>query len=241
MIVKVMAVSPPNMKSGKIELQKYLVLASLASVDLVVFPSSYLPYYRNSTAFYSQSDIAAIPRIVPAGIVLIIGVNEATPENEYYKSVVACNGQSVLNIHRKVNIEEHYIQKGFSRGKGGDLSITVGGLTINTLECFETLFEENWQGAELITGSVGFGMMARTDNYDCDYFDQWLTMIKASCLRNKCFAILSCNAQHRDIMTVGVNSSGELIGLARTAGFFVIDIDLDDVRIDKQPFLQGKC
>ena len=51
MKIKVMAVSPPNKLSGSKELRKFSEIAVVNSADLVLLPSSYLPYYLNSSAF----------------------------------------------------------------------------------------------------------------------------------------------------------------------------------------------
>jgi len=236
--MRVMSISTLNGKSGKKELIDYLRIAEVAGARLVVFPSSYLPYYKNASAFYHRQDINALPTVIPKNITIVAGVNFIEDDGKQYKTVVTCDSTGIKNLHNKVNIESHYIKKGFSAGEGHDMSVIVDGVTINTLECFETLFEANWPGAQLITGSVGFGMFAKTENYNCDYFEQWLTMVKASCLRNTCWALLSCNAQHKDFMTVCVNSCGELVALARVPGFFIVDIDFNDVRRDKQPLLQ---
>jgi predicted amidohydrolase len=237
--MRVMAVSPINKRSGKVELSRYCKLAEQSKCDIIVFPSSFLPYYKNSTAFYEQQNIETLPGKVPDNLMVIVGVNEKAGE-KLYKTTVSFTSTGIKHIHRKMNLEQHYIDKGFSSGSGEDFQFYYDtlGIKINPLECFETLFSENWKGADLVTGSVGFGMLAKTDNYDCDYFDQWLNVIKTHCLLHNCYAVLSCNAQYRDIMTVAVNKSGEVVAMARDHGYFVVDLDKDDFQRHKTPYLQ---
>jgi len=233
----VMSITPSNEKSGKKELKYYCEIAGRNEVDIVLFPSSFLPYYKNSSAFYTQTNIESLVDVIPNDLLVIVGVNEAHKDS-FYKSTVSFTSEKILNVHKKVDIEQHYLDKGFSKGDGSGFQFVWKNVKINPLECFEILFSKNWDGADIVTGSIGFGMMAKTNEYNCDYFDQWLNIVKANCLVFNCYAILSCNGQHRDFMTVAVNSSGELIGMARTTGYFLIDIDLKDFRRDKTPYQQ---
>ena len=240
--MRLMAVSPKNTRSGKQELKEYCVIASNCKVDVIVFPSTFLPYYRNSGAFYKQADILALPQSLPFGsdLLVIVGVNEQATDGKRYKSVVTFNAHCVLNVHRKKNLEEHYLQKGFSVGHGGDNIVWTDRLTINTLECFELLFEENWESCGLVTGSVGFGMKATTQNYACNYFEQWLDIVRMYCLKYNCPALIACNGQHEDFMTVAIDNNGKTVGMARRHGFFIIDMNIHNaVEIELNPFHQG--
>jgi len=242
--VKIMSVSPENKHSGKKEMKKYFLIAQQCNVDILLFPSSFLPFYKNSSSFYHSENIEKLPDSI-SGIALpnnstkiIVGINEIDEKGRKYKTVVTFDKTKIIYKRRKRDIEKHYFEKGYFVGDD-HIQFSADGIKINTLECFEILFSHNWEGdPHLITASVGFGMYAKTDHYDCDYFDQWLNIVKGNCIRYNCYAILSCNAQYRDMMTVAINSSGEVIGLARTAGFFIIDIDLNDFRKNKTPYLQ---
>jgi len=235
----VMSVTPKNNKSGKKEMKYFLEISSIVGVDIVVFPSSFLPYYKNSNAFYTESDIMKLPDIVVGNNLVVVGVNEITDSGELYKAVICFDGDGIVHRHRKKDIEEHYIKKGFCVGDGSDMNFIYNDISMSALECFELLFCDNYNRSELVFGSIGFGMLANTENYDCDYFDQWLNIIKANALRNNCFVVTSCNGQHSDYMTVCVNRNGDVVAMSREHGFFVVEIDLDCYRKCKQPFMQG--
>ena len=240
--MKIMSVTPNNNKSGSKEMKKYCLLAEQAEVDVVLFPSSFLPYYKNQSAFYTEQDTAKLPdklsQIIKSNLIIIVGINAKMVTSKLHKQVVSFNRKKILHSHLKRDLEKHYIEKGFIPGKGMDLSFVYNKIKINTLECYEVLFDKNYKNANIITGSIGFGMRAKTKHYDCDYFDQWLTIIKANCLCNRCYAVLSCNGQHEDSMTVAINQEGEIIGMARKPGHFTIEINPKKFRKNKNPFAQ---
>lgn len=240
--MKIMSVTPNNNKSGSKEMKEYCLLAEQVEADIILFPSSFLPYYKNQSAFYKEEDTSSLPnklsQIINSNLVVIVGVNAKTTKGKLHKQVVSFNKIKILHSHLKRDLEKHYLEKGFSPGNGKDLSFVYNQIRINTLECYEVLFDKNYKNADIITGSIGFGMKAKTKHYDCDYFDQWLTIVKANCLHNCCFAILSCNGQHEDPMTVAINREGETIGMAKAPGYFVINFNPNKFRKNKNPFTQ---
>lgn len=240
--IKVMTVTPNNQQSGKKELKKYCSLALEAGVEMLVFPSSFLPYYKNTNAFYVQKDIEQLSKELSPNILVIVGVNEKTLEGDKYKSVIGIMDGKIF-IHRKRFLENHYIQKGFEPGKQPLCPFVYKNFRIQMLECYECLFPELWvnpkDSVDIVTVSIGFGMKAHTKNYNCDYFEKWLKIIQTGCIRNNCYCILSCNGQHEDFMTVVINDKGTMIGCARNHGYVVIDVERDSTKPINNPYFQG--
>jgi predicted amidohydrolase len=238
--MRIMSVTPINKVSGIKELVYYYKIAEQMRVNILLFPSSFLPFYKNSGAFYNEQNIMDLPyKLFGDGSVKVVtGINEQQG-NKLYKTVIVFNSKEVLYRRRKVDLEPHYIEKGYSAGDGGDQQFVINGVRTNILECYEVLFQKNWEGnPKLLLGSIGFGMKAVTKNYNCDYFDQWLNQLKAHCLYNNCYAVMSSNGQHKDYMTVAINNSGEVEALSKVHGFFCIDVDLEAFDVRKQPYLQ---
>jgi len=240
--MRIMTTSPDETKPGRIILEKYAKIAIDLKVDVLLLPSSFLPYYKNTNHFYNASRIKNLPTSIPTDskLLIVVGVNEEKESTgDKYKTVVSFNSKEIVNIHRKVDLEKHYIEKGFSPGTGADFSFTYSDVRFRTLECYESLFEKNYsQDDKVVLVSIGFGMKAKTDNYDCDYFDEWLTILRAMAIKNECWIITSCNAVHKDIMTVIISRNGQICGMARNKGILIQDINIFDFDWRKQPYAE---
>lgn len=241
--MRIMTTSPNETKPGRIILEKYVKIALELEVEVLLFPSSFLPYYKNTNHFYNVSRITKLPTSIPkdSKLLIITGVNEEDESTgAKYKTVVAFDSNKIINIHRKIDLERHYIEKGFSPGSGGDFSFVYGELGLRTLECYESLFEHNYsQDDDIVLVSIGFGMKAKTANYDCDYFDEWLTILRGMAIKNKCWIVTSCNAVHNDIMTVIISRNGKICGMAQNKGILIQDIPLPDFDGRKSPYEQN--
>ena len=223
--MRFMLTAPENAKSGSKEIIKYITIAVLAKANVVLFPSSYLPYYKNSAAFYTDKDLQKLPGLVAGtNVNVITGVNFIDYKKQRRKTVITFNESGIINLRHKIDLENHYIDKGYISGNDDFKPSVINGINICTLECYEVLFIKNWK-ERIVTASVGFGMKAITDNYNCDYFNEWLTIVKSNCILTKSWCFLSCNTQHKDFMTAAINPEGELIALVKQLGFCVVDID----------------
>jgi len=241
--MRIMTTSPDETKPGRIILEKYAKIASLQNVDVLLLPSSFLPYYKNTNHFYVNSRILNLPTSIKdcPNLLVITGVNEESgyENTAHFKTVVAFNSSKIINIHRKVDLEQHYIEKGFFCGSGDDFSFTYNDCIFRTLECYESLFDKNYGPCDISFVSIGFGMQAKTDNYNCDYFDEWLTILRTMAIRHQCWIVTSCNAVHKDIMTVIISRNGEVVGMAKNKGILIQDIDLNEFKQWKQPYEQN--
>ena len=241
--LRVMSTTPENNKSGKHELKHYYDLATTHNADILLLPSSFMPYYKNSSAYYTKQDIDNLPSLLKDdNTLVVVGVNEREDNNtNFYKAVVAFKQSGILLHRRKKDLENHYIEKGFIPGdEDSKMHIEYNGLKINILECYESMFAKNWYGnPDVVLVSIGFGMKAKTQNYDCDYFTQWMTILQSFCIQMKCACITSCNGQHEDFMTIACTHSGEVIAMAKSTGLFIVDIPLV-YRKEKDPYEQ-KC
>lgn len=238
-------------RSGRDELLDLTKAARAAGARLLVLPSSFLPFYGNPQAFYDRTRLESLAvqidnesqGVHPDKLRVVVGVNEEDGPN-HYKSVAMLHQGKVRDWHRKFVLESHYIEKGFKPGLGPPhLFVGDDGVDprIVMMECFEVIQPGAWgwaAGADIVTASVGFGMKAKTANYECDYWDQWISIVKAQCLIHRTWCILSCNGKHEQAMTAVVSPGGQVVASLHNVGMLVCDIDLHAFHKLTNPYAQ---
>lgn len=244
-VLRVAAVTTFSKRRGSKELELWYRIAFEAAVDVLVLPSSFLPHYGTPSAFYTKDEVTSLSQRlydINRGLkrypqpTVIVGVNEISGDLKF-KSVAVLRAGEVVFWHRKHVLENHYIQKGYTRGPHAPICFTQRdqeAIHVCPMECFEVLQPALWpRGVGLVTASIGFGMKAKTANYECDYWDQWLSVVRANCLLHSCYAVLSCNGKHDDAMTAVITPGGEVQASLRSAGILITDINYEFTAKDR--------
>ncbi len=246
--MRVAAVSANPHRSGRREVARYTSTFRDLGVDLAVFPSRILPAYVNPGATYTREHIETRAcKLSPGKTTVIAGVDEAVvvkARERRYLAVAAMRQGRVVGWHRKRRLEDHH-KSTYSCGpdnQPGSVVVIEGGVKLQMLECWECLHGELWRGdVDIVTVSIGFGMDAKTDHYECDYWDQWAVLVSGACLRQGVWAVLACHDAHLDQMTAVISPEGKVVGCARSGGVLVMDIEATaKARREKNPLAQSE-
>ena len=231
---RMIAIVQPKPTMQKKKLVQYVQRAYKEEIDLILFPEGFLPSYTGKRAITLNDEIIHLVREMTFKYHLTIGTGiKEKMGNKRYLSLILAHDGEIMAIHRKV-ILANFEEKAFDAGKMEEaFPVTeIKGIgKIGLALCYENLFPEVYRilklrGAEIVLGPSGFGMQGNFYGRQIDYYDQWLTILRANAIQNRVYIATATNAIGRKFMGVVINPFGDIISDADDHEYAHCGIDL---------------
>ena len=215
-------------------LEKYTKIASYENSRLILFPEAYLSVDGKRISLEDKRVLDLCRLSEEYNIAIATGLLEKKNRKTYNSLILVDRGE-LKAVHRKV-ILFPYGEEGIERGDKNSFPVTeVEGLGVVGLSlCYEALFPETfrllrYRGAEIVLNPSGYGMKVDKP-FRCDYYNEWLEMLKCRARENYLYVLSSSNAIGENLMGVILSPLGEIQIELKREGVATGEIDLEGLR-----------